>query len=96
MLSAAVRPFEFDLDPRPVFLVPLDHIVALDLRRVLPMDYRYPEYSKAEKKWKQELKKLKLPNNITVSHSPFFEKNHLFLSIQLKNKSEFKDLISKA
>jgi len=59
------------------------------------MDYRYPEYSKAEKKWKQELKKLKLPNNITISHSPFFEKNHLFLSIQLKNKSEFKDLISK-
>lgn len=57
--------------------------------------YRNPIYLESESKWVKELKSLNLPDNIKVTHSPFFEKKQLEVTINLKDSEELKDLIKR-
>jgi hypothetical protein len=55
--------------------------------------YRYPTYTEAEEKWQKEIKNLRLPDKMRVTHYPFFEKNQMELTIQLQDTEELKKLI---
>ena len=57
--------------------------------------YRYPTYTEAEKKWQEEIKNLRLPDKMKVTHYPFFEKKQMELTIQLQDAGELKKLIEK-
>ena len=57
--------------------------------------YRNPIYTEAEKKWQEEIETLDLPDNIKVSHYPFFEKKQLELTIHLQDAGELKKMIEK-
>jgi hypothetical protein len=61
--------------------------------KILP--YRYPAYQNAEKKWRNEVKKLKLPADYRLNHADFFEKQKIQLTIPLKNFESLKNLIEK-
>jgi hypothetical protein len=57
--------------------------------------WRYPNYVEAEKKWQKEIKNLRLPDKMKVTHYPFFEKKQMELTIQLQDAEELKKLIEK-
>jgi len=57
--------------------------------------YRYPTYTEAEEKWQKEIKNLRLPDKMKVTHYPFFEKKQMELTIQLQDAEELKKLIEK-
>ncbi|NIM13421.1 MAG: hypothetical protein GTO45_15000 [Candidatus Aminicenantes bacterium] len=57
--------------------------------------YRYPVYSEAEKQWQEEVKGLDLPDNIKVTHYPFFEKKGLEVTIHVPDTTELKKMIEK-
>lgn len=57
--------------------------------------YRFPIYSEKEKEWQQELKDLKLPGNIKISHYPFFEKKQADVHISVPDAGELKKIILK-
>ncbi len=56
---------------------------------------RYPLYSKSEEKWESFLKTLKLPENFSINHYPFFEKKDINLDIKFKTTEEFIEFIKK-
>jgi len=64
--------------------------IILRLKRL-----RYPEYSKYEDEWKRRVKKLKVPKNWKIFHSPFFEKNVVELRIVKKDLDEIESLLRK-
>ena len=55
---------------------------------------RNPMYYKSEQMWQDEVNQLKLPKNIQVSHSPYFEKKQLTLTIQLTGMEDLKKIAS--
>jgi hypothetical protein len=57
--------------------------------------YRYPVYTEAEKQWQEEIKGLDLPDNIKVTHYPFFEKKAVEVTIHLEDIAELKTIIGK-
>jgi len=57
--------------------------------------YRNPIYTESEAKWEEEIKNLHLPDNMKVTHFPFFEKRNLELTIQLQDFEELKRFIDK-
>jgi hypothetical protein len=57
--------------------------------------YRYPIYNEAEEKWQEEIKNLRLPDKMKVTHYPFFEKKQIELTIQLQDAEELRKLIEK-
>lgn len=57
--------------------------------------YRYPVYTEAEEKWEEEVKNLRLPDKMKVTHYPFFEKKQMELTIQLQDTVELQELIKK-
>ena len=57
--------------------------------------YRYPTYTEAEEKWQKEIKNLRLPDKIKVTHYPFFEKKQMELTIRIQDTEELKKLIEK-
>jgi hypothetical protein len=57
--------------------------------------YRYPTYTEAETKWQEEIKNLRLPDKMKVTHYPFFEKKQMELTIQLQDAEELKKIIEK-
>lgn len=57
--------------------------------------YRYPTYIEAEEKWQEEIKNLRLPDKMKVTHYPFFEKKQMELTIQLQDAEELRKLIEK-
>ena len=57
--------------------------------------YRYPTYTQAEEKWQEEIKNLRLPDKMKVTHYPFFEKKQMELTIQLQDTEELKKILEK-
>jgi hypothetical protein len=57
--------------------------------------YRNPIYTESEAKWEEEIKSLHLPDNMKVTHFPFFEKKQLELTINLQDLGELKRFIEK-
>ncbi len=57
--------------------------------------FRFPEFQKAEKKWKTEIKKLKLSPNMQIKHSLFFEKKKIHLILSLENLKALENLFEK-
>jgi hypothetical protein len=57
--------------------------------------YRYPVYSEVEERWQEEVKRLDLPDNIKVTHYPFFEKKGLEVLIHVPDTTELKKMIEK-
>jgi hypothetical protein len=57
--------------------------------------YRYPIYIDAEEKWRVEIKNLRLPDKLKVTHYPFFEKKQMELTIQLQDAEELKKILEK-
>lgn len=57
--------------------------------------YRNPIYAESEIQWQKEIKSLDLPENIKVTHYPFFERNQLEFTINLKDIRELKILIKR-
>jgi hypothetical protein len=55
--------------------------------------YRSPIYVQSETQWQEEVKGLNLPNNMHVTHFPFFEKRQLELTIRLDGIEELKALL---
>jgi len=58
-------------------------------------NYRFPLYSNKKKEWDNFIKSLKLPNNFTINHFPFFEKKSIDLNINFKDKEEFFKFVNK-
>jgi hypothetical protein len=58
-------------------------------------ELRYPLYTKMEKEWQEEVKKLKLPNQVSIFHAPFFEKKEIELRAKFKNLDEVKEMLGK-
>lgn len=56
---------------------------------------RNPVYSESEEKWQKEIKHLKLPPNMQVTHYPFFEKKQLNLSINLPDAEALKSFLER-
>jgi hypothetical protein len=57
--------------------------------------HRNPIYTESEAKWEEEIKSLHLPDNMKVTHFPFFEKRNLELTIQLQDLEALKTFIDK-
>ena len=57
--------------------------------------YRYPVYTEAEENWQKEIKSLNLPDNVRVTHFPFFEKKQVEVTLQVKDTGELKELLEK-
>jgi len=55
--------------------------------------YRYPLYMESETRWQSEIDSLRLPDNVKVTHYPFFEKKEIELTIRVKDIDEFKKII---
>ncbi len=55
--------------------------------------YRYPNYQKEAALWEQNIKKLKLPPNVKVTHFPFFEKKDIELKISVKKKEDIEKIV---
>lgn len=56
---------------------------------------RYPLYTKMENEWQEEVKKIKLPNQVNIFHAPFFEKKEIELKAKFKNLDEIKEMLGK-
>jgi len=63
--------------------------VKINKIRDLFRKMRYPIYSEAEEKFNQIIKELKLPPQIVLRHSPYFETDKYFLEIAFRNQKEF-------
>gem|GEM_PF-749076 len=57
--------------------------------------YRNPIYTESEAKWEEEIKSLHLPDNMKVTHFPFFEKKNLELTIRLQDIEALKTFMDK-
>jgi len=57
--------------------------------------FRYPRYMEAEEKWNKEIRSMKIPNTIKVTHHPFFEKKQIDITMQVKELSELKKILGK-
>jgi len=55
---------------------------------------RYPQYSKREEDWHNQLDQWQLPAPIKVDHFPFFEKEEIVLSIKIKDLQELKETLT--
>lgn len=55
--------------------------------------YRFPAYSEQEREWQEEIKRLKLPAHVKISHYPFFEKKELELKIRVPGPAELKRIL---
>lgn len=55
--------------------------------------FRNPLYLEAEATWQKEIANLDLPNNITVSHYPFFEKKQLSVTMQINDIAALKKIL---
>lgn len=53
---------------------------------------RYPALMRSEDKFSDLIKKLKLPKNININHSPFFESNFIEIIIRASKESQLKEL----
>ena len=53
---------------------------------------RYPALIRSEDKFSDLIKKLKLPKNINISHSPYFENNFIEIIIRASKESQLKEL----
>ncbi len=62
--------------------------------RAMIKTIRNPNLSEIEKKFNDIIKELKLPANITFSHSPYFESNHIELKAKISDRKSLKELIS--
>ena len=56
---------------------------------------RYPGFTEQENQWKAEVSKLKLPGNVTASHSPFFEKKQIELKVSLNTPEALSKFVKK-
>jgi len=56
---------------------------------------RYPNYQRESEKWQEEIKKLSLPQNISITHNQFFEKQNMELKINIKNIIKLKEIVKK-
>lgn len=56
--------------------------------------YRYPLYQKESELWERTIKELKLPQNVSISHYPFFEKKEMELKIGLKKIEDLKKIVA--
>jgi hypothetical protein len=50
---------------------------------------KMPRYCDAEKKFKHLVSSLKLPKNVSVTHTPYFENNRVTLSITVSTLEQF-------
>lgn len=57
--------------------------------------HRNPLYREEEVRWEEEIKKFDLPENMKVTHYPFFEKREIELTIHLKDVRAFEELLKK-
>lgn len=57
--------------------------------------HRNPAAAAGETQWREEIKALNLPNNMQVTHFPFFEKKQMELTVRLKDTDSLKRLIEK-
>ncbi len=55
--------------------------------------YRFPAYQKESDLWEQNIKKLKLPPNISIAHYPFFEKKDIELKINLQKAEDIQKIV---
>ena len=55
---------------------------------------RYPQYSKREEDWHDQLDQWQLPAPIKVDHFPFFEKEEIVLSIKIKDLQQLKETLT--
>ncbi|MCP5054193.1 MAG: hypothetical protein GY940_43905 [bacterium] len=58
-------------------------------------EFRNPLYAAGEKKWQEEINALELPNNMQVTHYPFFEKKQLEITVRLADEEELKQFAVK-
>jgi len=58
--------------------------------------YRYPVYMEAEEKWQEQIKSLRIPSNMRVTHYQFFEKQGIDLTVQVKDIEELKLFLASA
>lgn len=56
---------------------------------------RFPTYSKTEESWKTWIKKLRLPRNIQIQHTDFFEKKQLKLTLSFNDPKEVEKVLNK-
>lgn len=56
---------------------------------------RFPSYSKTEENWKTWIKKLRLPRNIQIQHTDYFEKKQLKLTLLLNDPKEVEKVLNK-
>ena len=57
--------------------------------------HRHPVFTEYERKWREEIKGLKLDRSIKVFHHPFFEKGDFQLNISFKNQKNLIESIKK-
>ena len=57
--------------------------------------HRFPVYSEKECEWKKTIKNLHLPDNVKISHYPFFEKKQVDLHISLQEPAELEKIITR-
>jgi len=57
--------------------------------------HRNPAYMEEETRWEEEMKRLELPENMKVTHYPFFEKKEVEVTIRLADVGAFKELLQK-
>lgn len=56
---------------------------------------RYPSYTDQEKKWKDEIGKIKLPFKYSIHHFPFFEKRGVELKLFLDSLEKIREISEK-
>jgi len=57
--------------------------------------HRFPIYSEKELEWKKAIKDLHLPDNVKISHYPFFEKKQVDLHISLQDPAELEKIVTR-
>jgi hypothetical protein len=57
--------------------------------------HRSPAATAGENQWREEIKALNLPENMQVTHFPFFEKRQVELTVRLNDSKELKKIIDK-
>jgi ParB/RepB/Spo0J family partition protein len=67
--------------------------VKADFRREL-RTMRYPALLRAEEEFRDCLRSLNLPNEVNISHSPFFEGNYVEIRIRIEGAEELREILS--
>lgn len=57
--------------------------------------HRFPVYSEKECEWQKAIKDLQLPDNVKISHYPFFEKKQVDVRISLQDPAELEKIITR-